>query len=249
MGRQGHERGSSGPRSTPRTTLRTSLWLVIMGVSFGLGRMTTSHGPAHRSEGPPIDQDHTANLSVIPRLRPARAPVLMSTQKLEPDERPSFRAATKALDGLMVTLQRTSLRNSTDPIRTWNEMEPYFRGWVDSLATVAPDVVAEMGPMVADRFCADEGPPPVEALALAKMARLTPGLVTPLLIKCAVRTHGQEGQILWSILDAWRAARLPKTSDLIELERNAMDPRTKRRLVSREVEAQIRDPQSLQVTR
>jgi hypothetical protein len=108
-------------------------------------------------------------------------------------------------------------------------LAPYFKGVADTLGYSPPEFLAAVSRELERTVCAGGGD--TERIVYGRLGQFQPALITQQGLRCAVANHRREDPVLWSLLDAWRAARLPKNDELVRLEATATHDQTRRRLL------------------
>jgi hypothetical protein len=110
-----------------------------------------------------------------------------------------------------------------------DSLAQYFKGVVDTLAFAPPGFFSAVTAALERTTCG--GPSDADLLIYSRLGQLRPGLITPAGLRCALAAHPREDRVLWSVLDAWRATRTPKTEELRRLEATSLHDQTRRRLL------------------
>jgi hypothetical protein len=157
----------------------------------------------------------------------ASGPSAQAQHVLESEAQHRARAASDLINVLRAKVaeaERASPMQET-PEDAANMVAGYLNGFSAALVRIAPDMVDELASEVERSMCSPTTGA-AEAITLSRLLRDMPELTNPEAIDCVVRDR-PEDIVLWSVLDAWNAAQLPKSEAIARVEAEAKDPRTR----------------------
>jgi hypothetical protein len=126
------------------------------------------------------------------------------------------------------------------PETSANALRPYLQGLADAVKQTSPAVRGALADEFTERLCG-RALDDAELITMAYLGLEIPDITSPRAFDCVFsRRGGQEDVVLWYMLDAWRHSGQDKSAAIAQIERTAVDPRTQRRLLSREAAASLR---------
>jgi hypothetical protein len=237
-----------------RASLVGSFILFTVLVGFAIGRFTASDGSASKTPTASAEcQERTVTVPeppVDPRIQQIQRQRAVVTRPVKLVEPRSDEAAQQlrryerqqARDMIDLVMQRVAVAakaNPSNPEAAIAANYDYLAGWADGVIRNAPDLADELAAELETMLCADEVSP-VASLTASRLGLQMPELATANALDCVFKRQVESGKggkltediVLWSALDTWRRADLPKTPALEAVEASAHDDRTRRRLGS-----------------
>jgi hypothetical protein len=159
-----------------------------------------------------------------------------------PPSEPSDRRATATfmVSSLFRRLHLMGGASAGVPETSANALRPYLQGLADAVKQTSPAVRGALADEFTERLCGgtlDDA----ELITMAYLGLEIPDITSPRAFDCVFSRRGsQEDVVLWYMLDAWRHSGQDKSAAIAQIERTAVDPRTQRRLLSREAAASLR---------
>jgi hypothetical protein len=109
---------------------------------------------------------------------------------------------------------------------------PWLFGMADGIVRTGPDLMEALANQIETATCA-AGTDPAALIAMSLLMKTIPETASPKTFECAL-ARPDEDAVLWHALEAFTASGLPKPAAMLELEARAEDPRTRRRLLTRD---------------
>jgi hypothetical protein len=229
--------GTAKPR-TPAPFNRAiagAIALTVLAVTFlFIGALSGRHKDKSASaaddvaEGGDRAAESTRALAAAPLSRPApRAADDGASRRAEEQ-----RKASVLLDG--VRFRMLNLVPNPEEVgleAVGNMMEPYVQGTLSTLRSVNPALIGALRDSLVERTCAHPQSD-VELMLAARMLLTDSNLGAPRIFDCGLRGRKKEDIVLWTMLDAWRAAGRPSTEVVADIKAFAIDERTIRRLTA-----------------
>lgn len=225
-----------------------ALLIAVLGLGMLLGaaaqRSSTSAGvPAHDR----AEETRSSTATVGEGCRPAashrnpvdvpRARPVASADVRDPSTQRDYRAH-QSEQVLKLMLSRVDAAMSVVPGGNAEAaaamVRDYQRGIVDGYLRTTPDLIDELAEQVEQQLCRPDTP----TSHLVSMARLigdVPELAGEAGFDCVFSDRAREDVVLWTMLDAWRNAQLPKTPAMARLEQTTTDERIRARFAEQAV--------------
>jgi hypothetical protein len=142
------------------------------------------------------------------------------------------RQISTLLDGLRLRLLNLGAQSGGMGIETiGNSMAPYIQGALATLRALNPGGIDDLRDDLATRAC-DHPQTDSEDMLTAQMVLTDANLGSPMIFDCVLGKRKQEDVVMWTMLDAWKAAGRPQVASITDIAAAATDPRTIRRLTA-----------------
>jgi hypothetical protein len=218
----------------PRRNRLLTLGGVILVVAlFGFATGALRKRP-HDSEAEDTPADSTTERA--PAERPARSASLGAAPASDHDraerEAANRREIRKVEVNRLFDRSRIGLLNGTqglDPETMGNAMVPYIQGMLATLRETNPEALGDLRERMTEQVCnypQTDG----DLMLIANTVKLDSELGAPRMFDCAFKGRKSEDVVLWTMLDAWKAAGSPDVPGMADLKNQANDQRTTRRL-------------------
>jgi hypothetical protein len=223
--------GAAKPRA-PRLFIGAVALSVLGMAGLLMGALSVRRGGkvASGADGVTAEEDHVAQPPRAPAAPMSRLPPRAAVDEGAIHRAEEQRKANVLLDG--VRLRMLNIVPNPEAIgieSVGNAMEPYVQGSLATLRAVNPELIGGLRDALVERTCAHPQTD-VELMLAARMVLTDSDLGSPRIFDCALRGRKKEDVVLWTMLDAWRAAGRPNAQVISDITAFATDDRTVGRL-------------------
>jgi hypothetical protein len=210
-------------------------WIVGSGATRPAQTEQTSTPPQAETASPSESPSRPRTISRPFLVRPVE---LFTAKDPQAEQRYREQQSKGLLHLLRFQLGAAELRYPSSPEAAANEISVYMHAWADTVVRTAPDLVDELASQIELTMC-DPQARPAQLIVMSRVIGKMPELANAHSFECLFTQHPQEDIVLWSALDAWRAAGRPKSAAIARIEQTASDSRTRQRLKSPEEQREL----------
>jgi hypothetical protein len=161
----------------------------------------------------------------------AKGHIAVEQGSLEPQRAERASAMFRHLEGQIAEATRFFGPVGTEAAA--NHVLPYLEGWMDAALQLDPNLADDMSAHIDSLLC-DKTSSEIEKLTLLRMSAQEPLFATERGLRCVISEHTtgglKEGLVLRAGLEAWSAARLPVSDEIVRLGKVSKDDRTLMRI-------------------